>query len=63
MWIEHVIINDFVKQHHVFLVAMLTGCLAFFDRWSTCRQRGLHPQSCCHAATLSTGVELCQRQA
>ena len=30
MWIEHVIINDFVKQHHVFLVAMLTGCLAFF---------------------------------
>ena len=31
MWIEHVIINDFVKQHHVFLVAMLTGCLAFFS--------------------------------
>ena len=30
MWIEHVIINDFVKQHHVFLVAMLTGCLATF---------------------------------
>ena len=65
MWIEHVIINDSVKQHHVFLVAIdhWLSSNFFFFRWSTCRQRGLHPRSCCHAATLSTGVELCQRQA